>query len=46
MQILTHHGISYLFIEYVTSTGHYKNTYTHRNEKKRHKTHWGKSIHI
>jgi len=34
----------YLFIEYAISAGHYKNMYTHRNEKKRHK-HSGKSIH-
>ena len=26
------------FIEYATSAGHHKNMYTHRNEKKRHKT--------
>ena len=42
MQILTHHSISYLFIEYATSAGHYKNMCTHRNEK-RHKTVWKKA---
>jgi len=30
-----------LFIEYATSAGHYKNMYTHRNEKKDIK-HYGK----
>ena len=33
----------YLFIEYATSAGHHKNMYTHRNEKKRHKTLWKKA---
>ena len=32
-----------LFIEYATSAGHHKNMYTHRNEKKRHKTLWKKA---
>jgi len=35
-----------LFIEYATSAGHHKNMYTHRNEKKRHKTLWKKHTHI
>ena len=32
-----------IFIEYATSAGHHKNMYTHRNEKKRHKTLWKKA---
>ena len=35
--------IYFIFIEYATSAEHYKNMYTHRNEKKRHKTLWKKA---
>ena len=40
----TFYNVYNLFTEYATSAGHYKNMYTHRNEKKRHKTLWKKAL--